>query len=133
MTWLEEDQWKRWLHPLSDLKEYSILPKDYKSKDPRNLLYHFPSLPIVKYAKLMQTFSFHQALGVAEDLGHRLGYVLLPSHCMHWQRIQKNGERRVKIGRNSFYLMRLNELTRNEKSKLINHIEEVQNGEYRHY
>jgi len=118
---------------LIDLKEYSILPEDYKSKDPRNLLYHFPSLPVVKYAKLMQTWSFYQALGVAEDLAHRQGYVLLPSFCMHWQRVQKHGpDRRVKIGRNSFYLMRLKELTKTEKNKLENHIEEVKNGEYRY-
>lgn len=118
---------------VEELKEYSILPSDYKNKDPRNLLYHFPSLPVVKYAKLMQTWAFIQALSVAEDLAHRQEYVLLPSFCMHWQRIQKHGtDRRVKIGRNSFYLMRLNELTKTEKYKLENHVQEVKNGEYRY-
>lgn len=117
---------------ITDLRTYSILPEDYKRNDPRNLLYHFPSLPTVKYAKMMQKWCFLQALAVAEDLAHRQDYILLPSHCMHWGRIQKRPDRRVKIGRNSFYLMRLKELTKTEKYKLENHIEEVKNGEYRY-
>lgn len=114
---------------MNELKEYSIVPIEYKKKDPRSLLYHYPSLPIVKYAKLMQQYSFYQALDVAEDLAHRQGYILLPSSCIHWMRVQKFGpDRRVKIGRNSYYLLRPNELTRSEMSKLKYHIEELGNN-----
>ena len=111
---------------MDDLKAFSIVPKNFNKKDPRQLLYHYPSLPIVKYAKLMQTYSFNQALSVAEDLAHRQGYILLPFKCIHWQRAQKYGlERRVKIGKYSFYLMRLKEITKSEQSKLDYYIKEI--------
>ena len=111
-----------------DLRKYSIIPENFREKDPRTLLYHFPSLPIVKYAKLMQTYSHLMALDVAEDLSMRQGYVLLPFSCIHWKRAQKMGaERRLKIGRNSYYLMRLQEMTDGELGKLQDHIEEVNN------
>lgn len=109
-----------------DLRPYSIVPERFKESDPRQLLYHYPSLPIVKYAKLMQRYSHLQALDVAEDLSMRQGYVLLPSSCIHWERAKKFGqERRIKIGRKSYYLMRLQEMTDLELVKLKNHIEEM--------
>src|SRR5690606_32501187 len=108
------------------MEEYSIVPPQYKKKDPRSLLYHFPSLPIVKYAKLMQQFSFYQALEVAENLANRQGYILLPWSCIHWQRAKNFGrDRKVKIGRKSFFMMRLDELTKSEKEKLEMYIEEM--------
>lgn len=110
---------------MNELKEFSIVPKEFEKKDPRQLLYHFPSLPVVKYAKLMQVYSFNTTVKVAEELANRQGYVLLPFKCIHWQRAQKFSERRLKIGKNTFYLMQLKELTGNEKSKMIDYIEEV--------
>lgn len=109
---------------MDDLKKYSIVPPG-NDKDPRALLYHFPSLPIVKYAKMMQKYSFIQAVESAERVAHLSNYILLPSKCMHWQRVKKNHERRLKIGKNTFYLMRLNELTRMEKQKLLYYIEDL--------
>lgn len=111
---------------IHNLKEYSIVPKNFKGKDPRALLYHFPSLPIVKYAKLMQKYSFNQALEAAESVANYSGYLLLPSACMHWQRVKNHFERRVKVGKNTFYLMRDYELTRSEKNKLMNYIDDLQ-------
>jgi hypothetical protein len=108
------------------MEEYSLVPNQYKKKDPRSLLYHFPSLPIVKYAKLMQQFSFYQALEVAEDLANRQGYILLPWSCIHWQRAkQYSNDRKIKIGRNSFFMMQPSELTKTEESKLQHYIEET--------
>lgn len=102
------------------------MPENFKQSDPRSLLYHYPSLPIVKYAKLMQKYSFNQALDVAENMAHRLGYLLIPSACMHWQRIQKYGsDRRVKIGKFNYYLLRLDEMTKSEFRKLEKYIEEM--------
>lgn len=109
-----------------DLRPYSIVPEGFRESDPRSLLYHYPSLPVVKYAKLMQRYSHLQALDVAEDLSMRQGYVLLPSSCIHWERVRKYGpERRIKIGRYSYYLMRLKEMTDSELAKLKNYIEEM--------
>lgn len=110
-----------------NIGDYSLVPERYRDKDPRSLLYLYPtSINIVAYAKKMQRFSFYQALEVAEDLAKRQGYILLPYSCIHWERAKKfGGERRVKIGRNSFYLMRESELTKREKEKLISHLEDL--------
>lgn len=104
----------------------SILPKNYKRNDPRQLLYHFPNLPIVKYAKLMQKYSFHQALAVAEDIAHKHNKILVPYSCIHWQRRQKYQDRRIKIGRNSFYMMNYSEMTQSEKAKLKSYLEDLE-------
>lgn len=118
---------------MDDLKGFSLVPEKYKdkSKDPRTLLYLYPgSINLVAYAKKMQTFSFYQALYVAEDLAHRQGYILLPFDCIHWERAKKFGvDRRVKIGRKSFFLMRLKELTKTEKIKLENVLIDIKRHE----
>ncbi|MEM5592075.1 hypothetical protein AAHH67_10670 [Niallia circulans] len=51
------------------LENFSLIPFDYKRKDPRGLLYLYPnSLNIVAYARKMQQFSYYQSLEVAETL-----------------------------------------------------------------
>lgn len=108
------------------LEDYSLIPKEYKAKDPRSLLYLYPnSINIVSYAKQMQKFSFYQSLKIAEDLVKRQGYILLPWECIHWERAKNlSAERKIKIGRKSFFFMRLHELTKNEKLKLENYLRE---------
>lgn len=102
------------------LEDITLVPKDYKKKDPRSLLYLYPeSVNFVAYAKKMQDFSFYQTLEVAEDMAKRQGFFLLPWECIHWERAKRFGpDRKVKIGRNSFFLMKLTELTKKEKEKL---------------
>lgn len=103
-----------------DFIEFSLVPKNYKDKDPRTLPYLYPeSINLVSYAKQVQTFSFYQTLEVAEDLARRQGYILLPWSCIHWQRAKKFGpDRKIKIGRKSFFMMKPDELTKGEKNKL---------------
>lgn len=110
-----------------DLKNISLIPKNYKDKDPRTLPYLYPeSLNIVAYAKKVQAFSFYQTLEVAEDLARRQGFILLPWSCIHWQRAKNYGpDRKIKIGRKSFFLMKPEELTKSERTKLLNYVEEV--------
>ncbi|WP_430483506.1 hypothetical protein [Rossellomorea marisflavi] len=106
------------------MKQYSLVPENYKEKDPRALPYHFPTtINMVAYAKKMQEFSFYQALQSAEDVAHKQGLILLPWSCIHWQRAKNFGiDRKVKIGRNSYFLMKITELTRSEKQKLENYL-----------
>ncbi|MGG0718395.1 hypothetical protein ABE096_12495 [Robertmurraya massiliosenegalensis] len=109
------------------LEEFTLVPKNYRDKDPRTLPYLYPTtLNIVAYAKKMQEFSFYQALEVAEDLAKRQGYILLPWSCIHWERAKKLGyERKIKIGRKSFFLLRMDEMTKNEKLKLEALLEDI--------
>jgi hypothetical protein len=106
---------------------FSLVPKEYKKKDPRSLLYFHPqSINIVAYAKKMQAFAFYQALEVAEELAKKQGFILLPWSCIHWQRAKSFGyDRKIKIGRNSFFLMKPNELTKSEEIKLEGYIKEL--------
>lgn len=110
-----------------NIEQISLIPKGYKNKDPRTLLYLYPNtINIVAYAKKMQQFSFYQSLEVAEDLAKRQGFILLPWECIHWQRAKAFGvDRKVKIGRKSFFLMKVNELTKNERLKLENYLNEI--------
>jgi hypothetical protein len=114
-----------------NVETFSLVPKEYKKKDPRTLLFYYPtSINIVAYAKKMQKFSFYQALEVAEDLAKKQGYILLPWSCIHWQRAKNFGiDRKVKIGRKSFFLMKPDELTRSEKYKLERYLEELKKEE----
>lgn len=110
-----------------NLKKFSLVPRNYKKKDPRTLPYLFPeTLNIVAYAKKVQLFSFYQTLEVAEDLAKRQGFILLPWSCIHWQRAKNYGiDRKIKIGRKSFFLMKPDELTKGEKRKLEQYISEI--------
>jgi hypothetical protein len=110
-----------------NIEQFSLIPKGYKNKDPRPLLYLYPgTVNIVSYAKKMQEFSFYQSLQVAEDLAKRQGFILLPWECIHWQRAKSFGvDRKIKIGRKSFFFMKIEELTKNEKIKLENYLNEL--------
>ena len=109
------------------IENFSLVPQGYKEKDPRRLVYLYPtSLNVVLYAKKMEVFSFYRALDVAEHMAKNLGFILLPYSCIHWERRKKFGlDRKIKVGRKSFFMLRENELTKNEKSKLYRHLEEI--------
>jgi hypothetical protein len=109
------------------VNEFSLVPKGYREKDPRPFAWLYPkSINIVSYAKSMQKFAFYQALEVAEDLAKRQGFILLPWSCIHWQRAQSFGiDRKVKIGRKSYFLMKPQELTKSETMKLEKYLEEL--------
>lgn len=110
-----------------ELEKISVVPKNFKDKDPRTLPFLYPkTINIVAYAKSVQTFSFYQTLEVAEDLAKRQGFILLPWSCIHWERAKRFGEqRRVKVGRNTFFMMKIDELTNGEKKKLQLYISDL--------
>lgn len=109
------------------MKRYSLVPDDYKKNDPRSLAYFYPtSLNIVSFAKKMQEFSFYQALEVAEEMANKQGFILVPWSCIHWKRAKTFGhDRKIKVGRKSFFLLKVNELTKNEKEKLEEYISQI--------
>ena len=110
-----------------NIQGFTLIPKDYKNKDPRTLPFLYPkTLNIVAYAKKMQEFSFYQCLEIAENIARLQGYILLPWSCIHWQRAKKLGHnRKVKIGRKSFFLVKENEMTKTEKTKLEMLVQEL--------
>lgn len=111
----------------NEQKKFSIVPQNYdKDKDPRALLYHYPSLPIVKYAKLMQVYMHNAMLQVAQEIADNLDYILVPARCMHWERVKKIGSgRRVRVGRHNFYLLKEKEMTKAEIRKLLLYMDQI--------
>lgn len=112
---------------MNNLKEFDIVPYQKVKKDPRQLLYHFPSLPTIKYAKMMDVYSHNKAIKAAQDVANSLGYLLIPFPCVHQKRAKKKelDNKKIRIGRSPFYLFKIDELTTNEKTKLINYITDI--------
>lgn len=108
------------------IAEYSLIPPTFKDRDPRTLVYHFPSMPSIKVAKMYQEYTFYKQLQVAEEMAQNMGYILIPYKCIHQKRREKfSYNRKIKIGRNSYFMIALNEMTRIEKQKFKEYIQEL--------
>lgn len=111
------------------LSEITLVPADYKEKDPRQLAFNYASTiqntsnGLVIYNKYVQQFIYYHSLEVAEQFAKQMGFILIPSTCIHWRRAKDFTDRRVKVGRKSFYALRENELNKKEQKKLIEQIE----------
>lgn len=112
--------------------ELSIVPPGLKEKDPRPFAYLFPNMirnddqSFIAFIKKMQKHEFYRSVLSLEEYAHANGFILMPASVMHWRRRSGFGqERRVRVGRKSFYFVRENELTEGEKQKLLDYIEEV--------
>lgn len=117
---------------MNQLNQFSLVPGDYKAKDPRQLAYMFPhsimssEQKFIAYNKKMQTFLFYHSLDVAEHMAKLMDYILLPAACIHWRRAKALGDkRRVQVGKNIFYLVKENELNKNELNKLYEYAEQI--------
>ena len=101
------------------IHSYSLIPQNFKEKDPRALMYHFPNMPKIKFVKLMTKYSYFRALEAVEECANKSGYILLPRKCMTWKRAKEyDTDRKVKVFGNSFFMMNPTELTKGEKTKL---------------
>lgn len=103
----------------------SIVPVR-RVRDPRQLLFHYPSIPVVRYAQMAANFYQDQMLRLAEELAARQGFQLVPRICLSWRKKQEiAAERQVQIGKYSYYMVRPDELSRSEKEKLQAYIDEL--------
>lgn len=112
--------------------ELSIVPPNFKDKDPRGLAMLYPNSirndnqSFIGFIKKMQVFDFYNSLNMFEEYARANNFILLPASIMHWRRREGFGqERRVRVGRKSFYLVREYEMTEGEKEKLLDFIEDV--------
>ena len=111
---------------------FTIVPQDLQEKDPRPFAYLYPETircnnqKFISFIKQLQRFTFYQSVQQFERFGKANGYILLPSSVLHWRRRSELGqERRVLIGRNTFYFVRQSELNEREQAKLLAHVEEI--------
>lgn len=107
------------------MTNYSIVPQG-RCRDPRQLLYHYPSIPVVRYAQLVAEFHHIQMLRLAEDIAHKQGFLLVPASVLHWRQKQEiAAERQVTVGKQVFYMMRKTELSKRALEKLQEYLEEL--------
>lgn len=88
-----------------------LVPANKIEKDPRNLPYLFPSMPLTRYAKIINQYINWKLLALAEDIARIEGKRVIPSQCLHWERKKKYEDKSIRIARRSFYLMDEDELT----------------------
>lgn len=101
----------------------TIIPVDKLASDPQHLLYHFPSIHPVKYTKMSAEYHFWRSVAVAEQVAKMSGKLLIPATCLHWERKVRHADRRLQIGKKSFFVMSQEELTNNELHKYMQQIE----------
>lgn len=104
----------------------TIVPENKVKHDPQKLLYHFPSISTVRYTKLVNEYSFWRAVELAERTAAMFGRQLVPARCLHWERKLKFQDRQLQIGKSSFYVLSLQELTINETQKYMSEVQEVE-------
>lgn len=106
---------------------YSLLKPNFRDKDPRNLPYYFTeSLNVVSYARQMNDFTNNLLLEQLEQTARAMNLLVVPHEIINWSRKKKFGalEKRYKIGKKTYFLVDPQELTKTEKKKIEELIEE---------
>ncbi|MEK5090511.1 hypothetical protein MKY98_26955 [Paenibacillus sp. FSL M8-0228] len=104
----------------------TIVPASKIKHDPQELLYQFPSIPKIRYTRLSQEYYFWRQVKNAESIAAMFGRLLIPTSCLHWQRKNIFEERRVQVGRNCYYVLNREELTKTEYSKYMAIVKETE-------
>lgn len=99
----------------------TIVPREKIDKNPETLLFHFPSIHPVQYTKMHAEYYKWKAIQAAESTAAACGFALVPSDCFHWRRKSNMSKRRVKIGKQSFFTLKINELSESEYLKYQYH------------
>lgn len=94
--------------------KYSIVSPEKTAKDRSTLAYHFPSMPLVKYAKMAREYFFWKHVETAENMAFMVGKILVPAECIHWKRKKELQPWAVRIHRSSFYVLDKEVLNKNE-------------------
>lgn len=103
---------------------YSIVP-DRENKDPRQLLYHFPSLPAQKYAKLVASFHNHQMLVLAQNIANIFGCIPVPSSCLDHRVRKKYKDKKCAVGKEVYYFLREEEIPKPSFRRFVEYVEDL--------
>lgn len=112
-----------------DIKKFTIVPEDFRNKDPRQFGYHqrneIPNSEraFITYNKYVSQFLFYYSLQAAEEVAKCFDRILVPTDCLNWRRAQQLAQRRIYVGRKSFYTMSPEELRQIERKKLLKYLE----------
>lgn len=112
-----------------NFENFTLVPSDYKRKDPRQMAYNFADTirntekGLVIYNRYVQQFIYYHSLDTAEQVAKAFNYILVPSSCIHWRRAKHFKDRRIMVGREAFYTVTPSELNKNELKKLKEYME----------
>jgi len=98
------------------MKKLSLVDPS-RLRDPRGLLFKFPSMPAIKYKYISDRFYRNYTLDVAEKIAAMFGCYLVPAACVHHRR--KNPERRIMIHGHSYYVRHPDEMNEIEYEKFL--------------
>lgn len=86
-------------------------------KDPRNLVYLFPSIPATEYKRRTDDYYRYVCLQALEKVAAMTGKIVVPAVCIHWERKKKLADRRVKLFTKTYYIVEQNEISQTEYEK----------------
>lgn len=107
------------------LTHLSILPKR-DGRNPMHYLYHNPSCNAQKYARIANEIYRNRMLCAAEDVARSCGKLLVPTSCLHWEFRGKVADRRVRLGREVYYVLAQDEIPPQSFEKYLDYIAEVE-------
>lgn len=102
------------------MQSLTLVKTEKIKRDPRNLPYLYPSMPLTKYKKISEEYFKNKTLKAIEDAARINNQVLLPQHCLHWERKKKFADRNLKFFGRSYYLISYDDLTDLEIAKYEN-------------
>lgn len=102
------------------MKQLTLVDHAKLKKNPRGLLYLYPSIPAIRYKKIADRYHENYALDVAEQLAKMFGCHLVPAACIHHSR--KVPSRRIMIYGRSYYAKRPDELSKTEMRRFLEHV-----------
>lgn len=90
---------------------------DPPAKDPRNLAYLYPSMPLHAYKQ--RTDQYYKAITLAqvEQAARINGQILVPGICLNWSRKKKLADRQIILFRRAYYFIDADKMTATEKRK----------------
>lgn len=107
------------------MQNLSLVPRYKIEKDPRNLAYLFPSMPLAKFSKATDEYFHLKALLAVESIAKMVDHILVPAACFHWQRKKQLQHRNVRVIGRSYYVLMLDDLSDMEKAKYEDMIGEI--------
>lgn len=116
---------------LINIEGFTIVPLDYKKRDPRQTGYNFresirySDQSMIIYNKQVSEFLYFYALDAAQQATKNNGQVLVPTECLNWRRAKQYAHRRLYVGRRAFYQLFPSELSKREQLRLIEYVDEV--------
>ena len=94
-----------------------MVSSDKIEKDPRNLAFLFPSMPVGKYKRATEAYYINKSLKAIEDAARINNQLLIPGKCLHWERKKRFKDQSLIFFGRAYYLINYDDLTDMEIAK----------------